>query len=58
MRRRITLLQHASTPYDPTQAHLSTDALSLRTLDAAREDRTTFALDEIPSEVGFLLFLD
>ncbi|PKY07250.1 PIG-X-domain-containing protein [Aspergillus campestris IBT 28561] len=51
MRRRITLLQHASTPYDPTQAHVSPDALSLRTLDAAREDRTTFALDEIPSEL-------
>ena len=52
MRRRTTFLQRHDTSFEPNQAALSSKSLSIRNLDAAREDRLTFTFDELPSEVS------
>lgn len=51
MKRRITYIQHPETPFKPHQASLSSSAVSVRDLDAAREDRITFSLEDLPEEV-------
>ena len=52
MKRRITYIQGVETPFGPRQASLTPSALTIRDLDAAREDRVTFGLDELPEEVS------
>jgi hypothetical protein len=51
MKRRITFVQPDNAPFDKSQAELTASALSVRALDAAREDRITVGLDELPEEV-------
>ncbi|EAW12590.1 uncharacterized protein ACLA_010160 [Aspergillus clavatus NRRL 1] len=55
MRRRITFVQRADAPFDFDQAVLTTDALSIRNLDGAREERATLSFEELPSEVWQVL---
>jgi hypothetical protein len=52
MKRRVTYVQHPETPFEPHQASLSSTTVSVRDLDAAREDRITFGLEDLPEEVG------
>lgn len=52
MKRRITFVQRQDTPFEADQAVLTSNALSIRDLDAAREDRITFNLDDLPEEVS------
>lgn len=53
MKRRITYLTSANAPFDPSkQAILSKKSLSIRGLDAAKEERFTFGAAEVPAEVG------
>lgn len=51
MKRRITYVQHPDAPFEPHQANLASTGLSIRDLDAAREDRITIELDDLPEEV-------
>lgn len=51
MKRRVTYVQRPETPFEPHQASLSPTAISIRELDAAREDRITFGLNDLPEEV-------
>lgn len=51
MKRRITFIQSVNASFDPEQAVLTTSSLSVRDIDAAREDRITVGLDELPEEV-------
>lgn len=51
MKRRVTYVQHPETPFEPHQASLSPSAISIHELDAAREDRITFGLNDLPEEV-------
>ncbi|KAF7593786.1 protease B nonderepressible form [Aspergillus hancockii] len=55
MRRRITFVQRPETPFSFDQAVLTPDALSIHELDGAREERATFSLDELPSELALVL---
>ncbi|KAJ5573624.1 uncharacterized protein N7459_008051 [Penicillium hispanicum] len=48
MKRRITFIQRPDAPFEPHQAVLSSAKLAIRDLDATREDRITFGLDELP----------
>ena len=48
MKRRITFIQRPDAPFEPHQAVLSSTKLAIRNLSAAREDRITFGLDELP----------
>lgn len=52
MKRRVTFIQPPDAPFEPHQATLTASTLSLRDLDAAREDRLTFGLDALPEEVS------
>jgi hypothetical protein len=51
MRKRITFVHNAEGPFDPKQAPLGNDVLSIRDLKAAREERVTFGFNELPQEV-------
>ncbi|KAL1968948.1 hypothetical protein VTN77DRAFT_782 [Rasamsonia byssochlamydoides] len=56
MKRRITFVHGAESPFDPDkQAKLSNDVLSIRELDAAKEERLTFGFDELPGELWQVL---
>jgi hypothetical protein len=55
MKRRITFIQRVDASFDPQQAVLTASSLSVRGLDAAREDRITVGLDELPEEVRRVL---
>ncbi|OOQ89845.1 Protein pbn1 [Penicillium brasilianum] len=55
MKRRVTYVQHPETPFKPHQASLSSSAVSVRDLDAAREDRITFSLEDLPEELRVAL---
>ncbi|EKV12875.1 Protein pbn1 [Penicillium digitatum PHI26] len=54
MKRRITLIQRVDAGFDPQQAVLTASSLSIRGLDAAREDRITIGLDKLPEEASFI----
>lgn len=56
MRRRITFIQRPDAPFTPDQAILTPGALSIRNLDALREERLTFSYDELTSDVSLLAF--
>ncbi|KAJ6070474.1 hypothetical protein N7467_011793 [Penicillium canescens] len=55
MKRRITYIQRINAPFEPQQAVLTSKSLSVRDLDAAREDRITVGLDELPQELRAIL---
>lgn len=52
MRERITFVHGADDHFDPTQFLLDNDTLQLSSLIAAREDRLTVSLYELPQEVA------
>jgi hypothetical protein len=51
MKRRITFIQRPDAPFEADQTVLTSKSLAIRNLDAAREDRITFGLDDLPHEV-------
>ena len=51
MRQRITLVHGPDDPFDPKQLRADVNALHVKSLKAAREDRLTFSLYELPQEV-------
>ncbi|KAG0155825.1 hypothetical protein PDIDSM_2998 [Penicillium digitatum] len=55
MKRRITLIPRVDAGFDPQQAVLTASSLSIRGLDAAREDRITIGLDKLPEELRTVL---
>ncbi|KAL6239603.1 protein pbn1 [Aspergillus navahoensis] len=55
MRQRITYIQKPSAPFHPSQTTLTRDAVSVQSLDAAREQRLTFSFNELPSELWQVL---
>ena len=57
MRSRITFIHAPGDEFDPTQLRLDNDTLHVESLRAAREDRLTLGLDELPQEVHALLQL-
>lgn len=52
MKRRVTLTQHANAPFDASQLELSSKSLTIRDLDALREERITLDFEEIPEQVS------
>ena len=52
MRQRTTFLHNATAKFDPKELVVARDSLTVKSLDAAREDRLTFALPELPQEVN------
>ena len=52
MKERITFLHHADHAFDPKQLQLQKDSLRVKSLKAARQDRLTLGLDELPQEVS------
>ncbi|KAH8702558.1 protein pbn1 [Talaromyces proteolyticus] len=56
MKRRITYITASDAPFDPPkQAILSKESLSIRNLDAAKEERFTFGSAELPAGLSQLL---
>ncbi|WEW56622.1 protease B nonderepressible form [Emydomyces testavorans] len=53
MKRRITLIHDAEGEFDPQQAHLTSNSVSIRSLHGARQERLTFELQELPNEKTF-----
>ena len=51
MRQRITFLQEPQDSIDPKLLKVTKNAISTKELKAAREDRVTFGLDELPQEL-------
>ena len=51
MKERVTFLNHRGQNFDPAQLQLQNDSLRLKSLKAARQDRLTLGLDELPQEV-------
>ncbi|KAJ5146264.1 uncharacterized protein N7515_000828 [Penicillium bovifimosum] len=51
MKRRITFVQRVDAAFDPQQAVLTASSLSVHDLDAARQDRITVGLNELPEEL-------
>lgn len=51
MKRRITLAQAPGSQFEQQQAVLSSNSLAIRGLDAARQERITLDLDDLPEEV-------
>ncbi|KAJ5087809.1 hypothetical protein N7456_011425 [Penicillium angulare] len=55
MKRRITYIQRSDAGFDPEQAVVTPKSLTIRNLVAAREDRLTFELNDLSSELRDLL---
>lgn len=51
MRQRITFIQDPSESVDPNKLTVTSDSISTPELVAAREERITFGLDELPQEL-------
>lgn len=51
MRRRSTFIPAAEVDYDPTEIKVDGDHLSFAGLNAAREEKLTFGLRELPAEL-------
>jgi len=51
MRQRITFLQEPQDSIDPKLLKVTSSSISADELQAAREDRITFGLDELPQEL-------
>ena len=52
MRERITFAHGAEDAFKPEQLQIEKDTLYVKSLKAAREDRVTASLYELPQEVG------
>ena len=52
MRERITFVHGAEDAFNPDQIQIESDTLYIKSLKAAREDRVTASLYELPQEVG------
>ena len=52
MKERITFVYGAEDAFNPEQLQLKSDTLYVKSLKAAREDRVTASLYELPQEVG------
>ena len=52
MKERITFVYGAEDAFNPEQLQIKSDALYVKSLKAAREDRVTVSLYELPQEVG------
>ena len=52
MRERITFVHGQEDAFNPDQIQLKSDTLYIKSLKAAREDRVTASLYELPQEVG------
>lgn len=52
MSQRITFVHEADDSFDPSQLRLQNDTLHVDSLEAAREDRLTISLYELPQEVS------
>ena len=55
MRQRITLLHKPEDAVDPKTITITDNSLSLPGLTAAREDRITFGLGDLPQEISLVL---
>lgn len=55
MRQRITLLHAPEDAIDPNSVKITSNSLALPLLKAAREDRITFGLEELPQEIHYVL---
>jgi hypothetical protein len=51
MHQRITLLQDPQDAIDPKSLKITSNSISAPELKAAREERLTFAFDELPQEL-------
>ena len=51
MKERITFIQSSGDEFSPQQLQLQNGTLHVKTIKAAREDRLTFSLYELPQEV-------
>ncbi len=56
MRERITFIHGINEEFDPSQLRLNSDTLHITSLKAAREDRLTIGLYELPQEVTRYFF--
>ena len=54
MRTRITYIQPPGSQYDKKRASLTKKALSVKGLDASRQEKVTLGLDEVPGLVCIL----
>lgn len=52
MKERITFVHPTTHVFHPQQLQLHNDSLHVKSLKAARQDRLTFGLDELPQEVS------
>ena len=52
MQERITFVHGAQDAFDPDQLVVTRDSVRISSLAAAREDRFTFSLHQLPEEVG------
>ena len=57
MKERVTFVHGANDPFTPEQLRLDNDTLCVKSLKAAREDRSTFGLHELPQEVSLASFI-
>lgn len=55
MKRRITLIHRPDDGVDPASVRVEGDSVSGPEIQAAREERLTFRLDELPGDVVDLL---
>jgi hypothetical protein len=55
MRQRITFVQDPAESLDPKLLKVSTNSISTKELNAAREDRVTFPLEALPKELVLVL---
>jgi hypothetical protein len=55
MRRRITLLPLPEDAIDLASIEVTKDSLKVASIKAAREDRITLGLDELPHEIHIVL---
>ena len=51
MKRRITFIHGPDDQFNPEQLDLQKDSLQVKSLKAAREERWTASLSELPQEV-------
>lgn len=51
MRERITFIHGSEDAFNPQQLDVQKKSLQVKSLKAAREDRLTFGLYELPQEV-------
>src|SRR5271167_1727557 len=54
MRQRITFLHKPEDAIDPKSIKVTNNSLSFSGLNAAREDRISFGLDELPLEIALV----